>query len=151
MYATHTRDKFYLLRLQIIIILSLCSLVGLQGQNLNYDNLWDYDEQNVHYGFLIGIHRSDYRIKYNDDFVSPRMDSLHSIAPGKHFGFKLGFVVDFYVFQYLLLNLFQKENYLKFLQNDHFQVTFLREWILNILNLLLAVPSSIFYRPYISK
>ena len=109
MYATHTRDKFYLLRLQIIIILSLCNFIGLQGQNLNYDNLWDYDEQYVHYGFLIGIHSSDYRIKYNDDFVSPRMDSLHSIAPGKHFGFKLGFVVDFYVFQLLFSNFGQNQ------------------------------------------
>ena len=101
MHATDTRYKLYLLRLQIVIILSLCSLVELQGQNLNYDNLWDYDEQNVHYGFLIGVHSSDYRIKYNDAFVSPGMDSLHSIAPGKHFGFKLGFVVDLYLFQYL--------------------------------------------------
>ena len=101
MHTTYTRYKFYLLRLQIIIILSLLRTNGLYGQNLNHDNLWNYDEQNVHYGFLIGIHSSDYRIKYNDDFVGPGMDSLHSIVPGKHFGFKLGFVVDFYVFQYL--------------------------------------------------
>ncbi|MDH5607951.1 MAG: PorT family protein [Cyclobacteriaceae bacterium] len=79
-------------------------LLGMgQGlaQNKIHENLGDYDEQWIHYGFLIGVHQSKYKISYSDAFVLPQMDSLHSIVPGNLGGFKLGFVVNMFMFQYL--------------------------------------------------
>jgi len=61
----------------------------------------DYDEQWIHYGFAMGIHNSSYRIKYSEMFNSPLMDSVHSIVPENFGGFKLGFVINMRIAQYL--------------------------------------------------
>ena len=50
---------------------------------------------------MIGGHSSRFRLKYNDDFISPDLDSVHSIVPTQKGGFKIGFIVDFHLFQYL--------------------------------------------------
>ena len=71
------------------------------AQNKIKENLIDYDEQWIHYGFLMSIHSSKYRIKYSENFTSPLMDTVHSIVPGNNGGFKLGFVVNMRIFQYL--------------------------------------------------
>ena len=105
MQTSNTWYKFHLHWYKITFIVFFLSIGKLHAQNLSYDNLWDYDEQWIHYGFLIGVHNSDYRIEYNDYFVTPAMDSVHSIIPGNYFGFKLGFVVDFYLLQYLSVRL----------------------------------------------
>jgi hypothetical protein len=65
------------------------------------ENLVDYDDLTVHYGFLMGGHSSQYRIKYNESFTLPQYDSIHSIIPDRLGGFKLGFIVNVYLFQYL--------------------------------------------------
>ena len=50
---------------------------------------------------MLGGHSSKYRIEYSDAFVSQQLDSIHSIVPGNLGGFKLGFVVNFLLYQYL--------------------------------------------------
>ena len=61
-----------------------------------------YDERKiVTYGFSLAIHTSAYRLKYSDYFTSPEMDSVHSIMPKKRPGFKLGFIVNFKLAQFL--------------------------------------------------
>lgn len=61
-----------------------------------------YDERKiVTYGFSLAIHTSSYRLKYSDYFVTPAMDSVHSILPKKRPGFKLGFIVNFKLAQFL--------------------------------------------------
>jgi len=53
-------------------------------------NLPAYDLKPIHYGFLIGIHSSIYKLKYSEAFtLNP---DLHSIMPSKSAGFSLGFV-----------------------------------------------------------
>tara|TARA_Y100000310_G_scaffold342297_1_gene444918 strand:- start:7914 stop:8567 length:654 start_codon:yes stop_codon:yes gene_type:complete len=61
----------------------------------------DYDQQWIHYGFLIGLHESKYVIQYSDAYTSDALDSLHSIVPGPLAGWKVGFVVDMYLWDYL--------------------------------------------------
>lgn len=61
-----------------------------------------YDERKiVTYGFSLAIHTSAYRLKYSDYFTAPEMDSVHSIMPKKRPGFKLGFIVNFKLAQFL--------------------------------------------------
>ena len=61
-----------------------------------------YDERKiVTYGFSLGFQTTAYQLKYSDFFVDPAMDSVHSILPKKRPGFKLGFIVNFKLAQFL--------------------------------------------------
>jgi hypothetical protein len=104
MQNAYIRHKFHLYSYQVV--LALC--IGLfflhdeaDAQVPGAVNLPNFDEQKIHYGFLIGGQSSKFRMKYSDAFISPEMDSLHSILPENKFGFKIGFIVDFHVLQYL--------------------------------------------------
>ena len=55
----------------------------------------------VTYGFSLGVHFTSYKLKYSDYFTTPAMDSVHSILPRKKPGFKLGFIVNFRLAQFL--------------------------------------------------
>ena len=57
-------------------------------------NLPNYDDAWIHYGFLIGLHSSYYRINYSEMYTSSSFSDLHSIVPLSKPGFKLGFVSD---------------------------------------------------------
>ncbi|MEM8896338.1 MAG: porin family protein [Bacteroidota bacterium] len=87
----------------LVIGVLLCALSGqtAQAQSSVRINLPNYDEKWLHYGFLIGLHSSSYRLQYNDFFVSPAMDSVHSIVPRNLGGFKLGFISNIRLWQYL--------------------------------------------------
>lgn len=104
MQDTHFWHKFYLFRYKIAIL----TLVGVGilptafAQNNLKENLANYDERGVHYGFLIGIHSSTYKINYSEAYVNSRaLSDLHSIEPQNLGGFKLGFISNFKLFQYL--------------------------------------------------
>lgn len=61
-----------------------------------------YDERKiVTYGFSLAAHAVSFNLKYSDYFVSPDMDSVHSIMPRRKPGFKLGFIVNFKIAQFL--------------------------------------------------
>ena len=106
MQAIDFRHQFYLCRYKIVVLFSMLLCFESMGQSLNStEHLIDYDDQRFHYGFLMGLHQSKYRIRYSDTFTSPIMDSLHSIVPENQGGFKLGFVIDMYLFQYLSIRL----------------------------------------------
>ncbi len=85
----------------IIVALFACVSLNSFGQYNKRENLPFYDDQLLHYGFLIGIHTSNYQIKYSDAFIESGLDSVHSIIPGRLPGFKLGFIANFHFFQYL--------------------------------------------------
>jgi len=101
MQNPHVRYQLHLhWRQVIVLVLGLLVLPGT-AQNNPTDHLPDYDEHFVHYGFLLGLHSSKYRIQYADIYSTPEFDTLHSIVPGNVGGFKLGFVVNFHMLQYL--------------------------------------------------
>lgn len=106
MQAPNIRHQLNLHWHKIVVVLLLTvTFQGYSQDNHATEHLIDYDDQIVHYGFLMGLHQSKYRIRYNELFTSPLMDSLHSIVPNQTGGFKLGFVVDFHVLQYLSIRL----------------------------------------------
>lgn len=103
MQTINPRHQFYIHRRKVILIIFL--IVGLSpssfSQNNPKDNLIHYEDQWIHYGFSIGVHSSKYMIRYSDYFTSPAMDTVHSIIPGNLGGFKLGFVINMKIAQYL--------------------------------------------------
>lgn len=104
MQTLNLRNQLYIpgsqIRLAIIFVLFIAGFAGY-GQNTTRINIPDYDEQWIHYGFAMSAHSSRYQIKYSENFTSPLMDTVHSIIPGNLGGFKLGFVVNVRLFQYL--------------------------------------------------
>lgn len=103
MQTINPRYQLHLLGRKIVLPLLLIIGLGQQtiAQNNPTDNLINYEEQWIHYGFLIGIHSSKYVIRHSEFFTSPAMDTVHSIVPGNLGGFKLGFVINMRVSQYL--------------------------------------------------
>lgn len=103
MQTANIWHKFYIHWYKIALLLAMFSSFGIDAsaQNTKRINLPIYDDNHIHYGFLIGGHSSRYRIEHSDAFVSQQFDSLHSIVPGNLGGFKLGFVINFLLYQYL--------------------------------------------------
>lgn len=94
--------KFHLYRHQIIgALLLLIIVLPSQAQNDPKENLLDYDLEWIHYGFLIGFHESKYRTQYDDVYATPAFDTLHSIVPGNLPGWKVGFIVDMALQEYI--------------------------------------------------
>lgn len=96
MQIFNPRHQLYLRGRKIALAFVLILGFGhsLHAQNNPADNLINYEDQWIHYGFLIGVHSSKYMIRYSDYFTSPAMDTVHSIVPGNLGGFKLGFVIN---------------------------------------------------------
>jgi hypothetical protein len=101
------------------------------SQNANKENLTDYENEWIHYGFHMGIHNSRYRIKYADLYTSPYLDSLHSVVPQKSPGWRVGFVVDMRLTDYLDVRLLPTvgfyENTLTYRYTDGRQIDELKD------------------------
>jgi hypothetical protein len=72
------------------------SFLWARKNNPNYD-----ESRVISYGFLIGLHSSAYQINYSDAFVTPAMDTLHSVEPQWKPGFSLGFIVNYRAHEFL--------------------------------------------------
>ena len=115
MQNTHVRYQLYLLGQKSVIIaiilLGLSASVYAQGPRKERrtaqksDNLPNYDNRWLHYGFLIGMHSSSYRVRYSDVYSAGGTDSLHSVMPGNSFGFSLGLIANFRLADYLDLRI----------------------------------------------
>lgn len=105
MQTSNAWNKLHIRRYQIVIWLFVFFVSPAFSQNYNTDNLVDYDNEWIHYGFHMGIHSTKYKIKYADVYTSPALDSLHSVAPETSPGWRVGFVVNMRLFQYLDLRL----------------------------------------------
>lgn len=101
MQATHPWHKFDLHRGKIVLLLVFAFGYSSFGQNNPSENLINYDDQWIHYGFLLGVHSSKYVTKYSEFFTTPAMDTVHSIIPGNLGGFKLGFIANMRISTYL--------------------------------------------------
>jgi hypothetical protein len=86
-----------------ITLFGLCIFISFQGISQNYDqeNLPNYDDDLIHYGFYLGGHTANLKVRYNEAFVSNQFDSLHSIIPQSTPGFTVGFIVNLRLAQYL--------------------------------------------------
>lgn len=103
MHSTHIRHQFHLHSSEVILtfLLLLGLLAPARAQINGTVNLPNFDEQRWHYGFLMGLHSSNYRLQYRDEYVTPEFDTLHSVVPPSKMGFKVGFIVDYHVTELL--------------------------------------------------
>lgn len=103
MQTINIRHKLHIHRGKIVLsfVLLLSFVISVKAQNNPTDNLINYDNQWIHYGFTLGIHSSKYVIKYSDAFTTPALDTVHSIVPGNLAGFKLMFVINMRIADHL--------------------------------------------------
>ncbi len=103
MYSVNIWHKFNLLGKKIVSLAFGVLLFGSSFAQSDSDQFNPrYDERKViTYGFSLGFQSTAYQLKYSDFFVTPAMDSVHSILPKKRPGFKLGFIVNFKLAQFL--------------------------------------------------
>ena len=83
------------MRKNFLIILIICGFSYSSKSQSNTINLGNYDDNRIHYGFLLGLHSSYYRMYYSNNFIDSNYNNLHSIIPSSKPGFKLGFIPDF--------------------------------------------------------
>ena len=150
MYTLNIRHKFNLHWGKIILVLVIASglsrhCYAQQALNFGKLNLSAYDERWLHYGFLIGGHSSNYQVGYNDTFTTADFDSLHSVITPGTAGFKLGFIVDVALYQFLSLRASPTvgfyENVLKYRYNDGTTLSELKDATLVELPILLKYKS----------
>src|ERR1041385_2189394 len=70
-----------------------------------------YDDRKISYGFSIGLHTSSYQVKYSNKFVTPKLDTLHSVTPVFLPGFSLGFLLNYRFNEFLDLRLMPKAGF----------------------------------------
>jgi hypothetical protein len=107
MQAINIWNKLYLHRAKIILLGLICMAGSLHAQSYRWArrNNPNYDERKLSYGFLIGLHTTIYNIDYSDAFVTPDMDTVHSVIPEWRPGFSLGFIVNYRLHEFLDLRL----------------------------------------------
>ncbi len=86
-----------------VVVLSLLMAYSVSGmaQNDPTENLIDYDEQWIHYGFAMAWHSSRYKTLYADEFATPSLDSLHSVISERLPGFKVAMLANMRLLEYL--------------------------------------------------
>ncbi|MCK5700054.1 MAG: PorT family protein [Cyclobacteriaceae bacterium] len=97
-----------------ILVLSIFIPLSSAGQDSFQYNLPFSDSKWLHYGFSIGLHTSSFQLKYSDKFVTPEMDSVHSIMPANAFGFSLGFITDFRLAEQFNIRILPKVTFFEF-------------------------------------
>ena len=112
MLATNLRNKLYLHRAKIgIILFLLCIPLAASAQKNREINLPTYDERWLHYGFRFGVHSTYYDLKYSDAFVTEAFDSVHSILARPKIGFSVGFIANFRLNNYWKLRILPGVNF----------------------------------------
>jgi hypothetical protein len=116
MYSSHLWHLLHIYWNKIGRILVLALLLPLSsfGQDSFQYNLPFSDARWLHYGFSIGLHSSSFQMKYSDKFVTPEMDSVHSIMPANAFGFSLGFITDFRIVDQFNVRILPKVSFYEF-------------------------------------
>jgi hypothetical protein len=116
MHPAHFWHLLHIYRYKIVRIFILAFFIPLStiGQEAFQKNLPFSDSKWLHYGFSIGIHTSSFQLKYSDKFVTPEMDSVHSIMPANAFGFSLGFITDFRLADQLTIRILPKVSFYEF-------------------------------------
>src|SRR5260221_8473632 len=70
-----------------------------------------YDDRKISYGFMIGLHTSAYQVNYSNQFVTPKLDTVHSVVGSYSPGFSLGFLVNLSLNEFLDLRVLPKAGF----------------------------------------
>lgn len=102
------RNIINLYREKVILTILLLIFSGNAYAQLEFDkgkviHNPNYDSRFISYGFLLGIHTSNFKMEYSDAFATPdseisqlyNLEDFHSILPQWTTGFNLGFIVNF--------------------------------------------------------
>ncbi len=112
MDITHVRDQLAVHRGKITFLLLLLPLASY-GQIFKWARMHNphYDDRKISYGFMIGLHTSAYQVKYSDAFVTPKLDTVHSVIGSFSAGFSLGFLVNMHLNEFLDLRIMPKAGF----------------------------------------
>jgi len=114
MDITHIWDQFALHRNKIGFILILLVLPwASHGQGFLWARMHNphYDDRKISYGFMIGLHTSAYQVNYSNQFVTPKLDTVHSVVGSYSPGFSLGFLVNLSLNEFLDLRVLPKAGF----------------------------------------
>jgi hypothetical protein len=114
MHTINIWNKLVVYRHKIIltiIVLLACNMAHAQLFRWVYQNNPNYDTRKVSYGFMIGLHTSAYQVKYSDQFVTPKFDTVHSVMAEFSPGFSLGFLVNMRVNEFVDLRIMPKAGF----------------------------------------
>lgn len=70
-----------------------CMCATSYAQHISVRNLEKYDKQRLHFGFLLGINKTDFKVVRADDLY--KSDSILVLEPKGQSGFNLGIISDF--------------------------------------------------------
>ena len=76
----------------ILTVICFCSASSVFGQRKKVQNLPNYDRQKIHFGFLLGINKTDFVIKRIPQFN--KLDSLNTVESDPQSGFNLGIIAN---------------------------------------------------------
>lgn len=101
----------YWKKVTLLLFISIVFSSALMAQRRTQKEIYNpnYDRRFITYGFLLGIHTSNYKLEYSEAFVMPEspvneqynLDAFHSIIPQWNTGFTLGFIVNFRFYELL--------------------------------------------------
>lgn len=112
MHNAHFWHKLHLHRKKIILfscfIFILSGTDQVMAQNIRTINLPNSDEKWLHYGFTLGVHNANYKLKYSREFTNSDYDTVLSINPTNQAGFSLGFLLNLRLAKHFDLRLLPK-------------------------------------------
>jgi hypothetical protein len=87
----NTRLSFVSISILALVVLMACTGTSF-GQRKRIQNLPNYDRQKIHFGFLLGINKTDFAIKRVPEFNL--LDSLYTVESAPQSGFNLGIIIN---------------------------------------------------------
>jgi hypothetical protein len=96
MSRINLRNSIYLHSHKIIVIIGflISTVATAQRENEHkYDNLINYDDKKMHYGFFVAPAYTNYNLRFSNDFVQ-NQDTLLSVKPKGNPAYTLGFIVN---------------------------------------------------------
>lgn len=98
MYFINFRNKFDIHRGKIILFVLLVSGFISTSQIDKRYNLPDYDNQPIHFGYLLGLNYSSFKVIPSEQFL--KQDTIQSITARGKTGFEVGFIFNLRISEY---------------------------------------------------
>jgi hypothetical protein len=94
---------------KIVLFILLFSGYFSQAQINKRYNLSTYDDQKIHFGYLLGLNYSNFKVVLNDKFLA--QDSIRAIFPTGKTGFEVGFIFNLRLADYFDLRALPKVSF----------------------------------------
>ena len=126
MHTINFWDKLYLSGQKVVLLFFLLGLLVSAGpaysQNpvlKSRENLVDYDQRLLTYGFTLGIHTSALRLKFSDNFIQNpgTFDTVANINTPNGVGFSIGFLANLRLVEFLDIRVMPKVGFYQYSVN----------------------------------